>query len=399
MATDTISSTPNSEVDLDSPEAQALLESAFKAASPGGSEIATSPAPAPAVETTTSPTITEPDKGLEDAEAKKVTEAIAKVEGGTPTEPVASDTNQPSTPSAQQTPAATPTAAAVDWAKDLPKEAQEKIQQLLINRQEYHQWRSDSGRQAALQAKLAEARREAEALRARLSSQHMDVAAKQDELNQLEHWKELLKADPNLAKAFEARLAYERKDVRAETKEHIDATVNPLYQHTEASYLEQQREALAEQVPNYQEVIKSPVYQYWINNVAPSGLRHIANTSSDIQDAVFVMRSYAEQAPVIYNHMVTSGMIQGQPYSAHQQQAQATAPSVPAATSVADQVAQSRQERVQAAPAVTTAHNPIATSSGGSQVSSRIGDLIDIDNPAVAAMFADAYNKARHRSG
>jgi len=394
VATDTISSTPNSEVDLDSPEAQALLESAFKAASPGGSEIATSPAPAPAVETTPSPTVTEAVKVVEDAEAKKVTEAIAKVEGGTPTESVASDTTQ-----SAPTPAATPTAAAVDWAKDLPKEAQEKIQQLLINRQEYHQWRSDSGRQAALQAKLAEARREAEALRARLSSQHMDVAAKQDELNQLEHWKELLKADPNLAKAFEARLAYERKDVRAETKEHIDATVNPLYQHTEASYLEQQREALAEQVPNYQEVIKSPVYQYWINNVAPTGLRQIANTSSDIQDAVFVMRSYAEQAPSIYNHMVTSGMIQGQPYSAHQQQTQAQAPAVSAASSVADQVAQSRQERVQAAPVVTTAHNPIATSSGGSQVSSRIGDLIDIDNPAVAAMFADAYNKARHRSG
>jgi hypothetical protein len=381
MPTDTtISSNPQDTVDLDSAEAQKLLESAFKEASGLGTNDAT----APVAETTTDTTTA---SASETQEQDKVDAAIAAATD----QPPPADT--PPAP-ADQKPV---TYNGPEWAKDLPEDVRGKISELLINRSDYHKWRSDTGRQAALQAKLVEARREAESLKARLTQQHLQAAANEDQTKTIEQWSELLKADPNLAKAIESRLAYEREQVRAETRGHIDATVNPLYQHTEESYIEQQHAALAEQVPNYREVIASPVYKYWLDNVAPSGVKQMATTSTDVSDAVFVMRTYAGQAQDIYNYMVDSGAIQGPRISAPSSAPQPT--NTQPTSNVADKVAQSRQEKAHSAPVVVTPTNPIGQSSGGQQLSSRVGDLIDLDNPAVMSVFADAYNKARHHTG
>src|SRR5262249_50206185 len=139
--------------------------------------------PEPAVQAST-------DDAVKAAEDKKVEEAIKAVENKKE-EPIKVDE------SANQ-----PTYSGPEWAKDLPKEAQDKINELMINRQQFQQWRSDTGRQAALQGKLAESRKEAEALRAQLVKRSQEEA---EGLKTVEQWTELIKADPNLAKALDAR--------------------------------------------------------------------------------------------------------------------------------------------------------------------------------------------------
>lgn len=372
--TSSVSSTPRDQVDLDSKEAMDMLEAAFNEALPASSR---QEAPAAAQEA---------PKTEED---RKVTQALDKVEEAKPSTPVAQ---------AQATEDKPTTYNGPEWAKDLPDNVRSQVDKLIEERRFHEQkWKSDVGRQNALQQKLFQARRQAEELRAKIqqrsNDQSFQTAAQGDEAKTLTEWKQLNEADPNLAKAIELRLAQERESLRAEMKGQIDATVDPLYQHTEESYVDQQQRLLEAEVPNYREVVNSPVYKFWLDNVASPGVKDLAYKSNEYTDAVTVLRVYANEAQGVYQHMVQQGWIEAPPQqqAAPVEQAQQAA----ASNTRADKVAQSRQQKVQAAPVVQHSPNPISAATVNPAMGGKPGDAVDLDNEQVQALFEAEFAKAR----
>ena len=365
---------PN-QIDLDSADAQKLFAEAFATAK--GAE-APAPTPAPVPEPVTPPAVeeTKPEpvatEKVEPAKAEVVTPP-AKVE-----EPAKSDDVQ-----------------VPDWAKgvELPADIKANLSKELQEKLYYqHKLKSEQGRQAALQKYLFDARRELEQLRSQVSRPQdpaLAAAAKQDQAKTLAEWNALKEADPSLASAIEARLGLESSQTKADLERKVDATVNPLIQHTEQGYADRQREILMEQVPNYVEVVNSPVYAYWFNNKAPNGIKNLAASSVEAADALTVLQIYAQAAPETYHEMMQRGLIKGEPV----QQAPAQVQSTAVDTANADRVAQSRAQKIVAAPVVQNVPNPIAAAPTAPFANNRPGGQIDIDDPAVRAMFEAEYKK------
>lgn len=371
--------TPNTnQIDLETEEAQKLFASAFEATIKGETIKPDTPTEVPAQEP--APVAAEP--------------------ASTPETPVVVEAKE--TPPPAQAKEDVPAKVAEerkynvpDWAKDLPDNIKENLSKELQEKLYYEQkYKSDAGRQSALQRKLYEARKEAEALRARLAKPldpAIVAAAKEDEAKQLADWNKLQEADPDLAKAFEARLKLESDKHKTDLKTQLEATVNPLIQHNQEAYEDEQRRLLSEQVPNFAEVVASPVYDRWLRTKASPGVRNLALNSLDHQDALTVLRVYSQpdQGPAVYNDMVRAGELPAPPAPAPAPAAQAPASN----TSHADSVAKSREQRLQAAPVVPSTPNPIGVPTQALANYKTVGGAIDIDDPTVVAAFEDAYKK------
>lgn len=283
-----------------------------------------------------------------------------------------------------------------DWAKDLPDTVKEKLQEEIQQKLFYeHRLKSEAGRQSALQKKLFDARRETERLRNHVAPPQdpaLAAAAKQDAEKQLAEWNALEVADTNLAKAVDQKQQMGLAQLREELKREINATVNPLNQHIEQGYVEEQRRLLSEAVPNYAEVINSPVYKRWFDNDASPGIRQLASTSSDYNDAITVLRMYSQEAPRIYNDMVRAGELPAPP----QTQPQAVQPTTTVQTvdtTHADAVAKAREERIKAAPVVQNTPNPVSPPTTTPFANNRPGGSVDVEDLAVRALFEEAFKK------
>lgn len=381
---------PANHIDIDSQETQKLLDDAFNSAR--GKDT-------PSVEVVPEPK--EPVK-----EAPQVEIDVNKDETSTATKVADTTEAKQEDAKSKETPNkdSQELVGIPDWAKDLPREVQEKVLSIAQEAQ-YHQqrWRSDIGRQSALQNKLTEARREL----ARLSSQvkrpqedsDLAAATKGDHSKSLEEWNQIIEADPNLARAIDLRIKAEVNQAKTEIARQVDANIDPLYQHNAQAFVEEQNRILHEAVPNVDEVLQSPVYNYWINNRAAPGIRQLATTSIDASDAINVLRVYAQEASGVFNEMVARGMIpnpqQVSTQSAQPVQQQTT---TQVDTSVADKVAKNREQKVHAAPVVPTAPVTAPTTSMATTLAnSKPGQSVDLDDEYVQRALETAYNQYKRK--
>ena len=164
------------------------------------------------------------------------------------------------------------------------------------------------------------------------------------------------------------------------------------------AFVDEQQKLLREAVPNVDEVIQSPVYKYWITNVAAPGIRQLAETTTDYADAFNVLRMYANDAPGVYDFLVRSGHIQAPANTQVQANAQPAqqvqTASTNNATALADKVAKVREQKVHAAPVVPTA--PVAaptTSMATTLASSKPGQQVDLEDAYVQRALEEAYNR------
>lgn len=380
MSTTTDTNVPVNHIDLDSAEAQKMFSDAFSA-SRGVEPPAIVPViPEPVVDT---PAVVEAKK--EDISAVVTITPEAKVD----------------TPSAQVT---EPTAAPVqrpsdipDWAAKLDPELQDKVREVLRSKLQAEQRaRSDSGRISAFQKQILERDRRIADL-ATQSNKPQDpnlaAAGKQDQANTLEAWKQLNDAEPAIAAAVDARLAQIQEQM-AGVKDAVKAQTDPLYQQQERAYVEDQRRLLTEAIPNYVEVVNHPVYKYWFDQKASSGIKKLAGTSTDHQDAVNVLSMYAQwaQTPQALDELVSRGIISKDDVP-QQAPAQTVQTSTQVDTALADKVAKSRNDKVTAAPVVANTPSPIAPGNVNALHKSKPGDGVDLEGDEAVALFAKAYKE------
>lgn len=298
-----------------------------------------------------------------------------------------------------------------DWAKDLAPDVQKLVAQELAEKFDLrHRANSDRGRVSSLNQKLLQLEREVAAYRAATQNPkpqdpQLAAAAKQDATNTLAEWNTLIEADPNLAKAFQGKMTYEKQELQTRIQAleaKLEATVNPLYQHAENNVKETERQLLMEAVPNYAEVIQSPEYDRWINRWAGEGVKNLAFNSIDHRDAIRVMQMFALDGPAVHDELIREGVVKRAPEAAqtvpatvNQTTQSATTNTVD--TAAADKVAKSREQKSQSPAVISQQPNPMAASASSNLATSRPGDSIDLENEATLAYFEEAFKKAMKR--
>lgn len=309
-------------------QAEALLNESFaklqnQEPKPATQVVEPTPAPSPTPEPTPTPEImpAEPATPVEPAE------------GVTP--PPAVETSTPSTPSPDNPYA---------WVDALPDDIKQKVIGEINERFKHeHQARSDAGRVKALQRKLLE--QEKNAAQRKPAT---EPAPAERQPSTPESWQSLAKGDPELAEAIEARVKSDIdaavSSIKNEIQERMKQDVAPLHEQRVIAYREAQFNELKKMVPNVEDVIGSREYAAWLQNDATDNLRHIAATSMDARDALFVLQAYA-------NDMHRMGLDKPP-----------VAPPAPAAHTKADDIAAARQQQLQTQtpkPAVQVA--PVGT--------------------------------------
>lgn len=330
-------------------QAQTLFEDSYKAIKSGETPTTTTvveePAPAEAVEET--PT-----------ESPEVAEVPEKKEEA----PVAESTPTDADPYA--------------WLKEVPETLRQKVMEEINTKLRLeHRVRSDDGRVRAHQEKVLKLQRML------AEAQHRPAASAQSATaaNQVpEAWQQIVKSDPELAAAFEARVKQEVDSavgsVRNELQEFKRTAVEPLYEHNSQQYVEEQKQTLRSMVPNYEQVVASPEYNDWLNNYASEGIRRLALTSLDAQDAYNVLRYYA-------NDMVAMG-------KAPTSQQPTTVQQAPT-SEAADKIAAERAGRLAATPPAQRTV-PIAPTGNPAKT--------DFTRDEAEAIFAEEWKKLNKRT-
>lgn len=378
-----VTNVPVNHIDLESADAQKMFSEAFAGARGVDPPAITPVVPEPVVDT---PAV---------VEAKPDTPAVVT------TIPEANKDTPPSAPAKTEPTQVTQRPSDIpDWATKLDPELQDRVREVLRSKLQAEQRaRSDSGRISAFQRQILERdRRIAELATQRTQPQDPNLAAagKQDQAKTLEAWKQLNEAEPGIANAVDSRLSAETQALREELaaiKDTVKAQTDPLYQQQERAYVEDQRRLLTEAIPNYVEVVNHPVYKYWFDTKASNGIKQLASTSTDHQDAVNVLSMYAQwaQTPQAVDELVNRGIISKD--DVPQQAPQTVQTSTPVDTALADKVAKSRENKVTTAPVVANTPSPITPGSVNPLHNSKPGDAVDIDSDQVAALFAETYKK------
>lgn len=341
---------------LTAEQAEKLFEDSYKAIK--GNE--TPPAAAEPVE---------PEVPAEPAPAEPAVE--------TPTEPVKEKEAAPA-PAEPTKPEDKPTDDPYAWLKDVPEELRQKVmEQINTKLQLEHRVRSDDGRVKAHQEKVLKLQRQIAELQQRPTATKQPAPAERQVTP--EAWQQIVKSDPELAAAFEARVKQEVDSavgsIRNELQEFKRTAVEPLYEHSSQQYVEEQKHTLRQMVPNYEQVVASPEYSDWLTNYASEGIRRLALTSTDANDAVNVLRFYA-------NDMIAMG--KAPPPQQH-------AP-VQAATPVndaADKIAAARTEKLAAVP---PANKPVAIAPTGNNAKR------DFTKDEAEALFVEEWKKLNKRT-
>jgi len=346
-------------------QAQALLEEVM-GKTPEVATVVVVPAdaahapPVPVVETPVVPVV----------EEKKVE---------TPVTPATPEVKPAETPAV--VPAAPVTTVTTDpyaWVNEIPEALRDKVvKEIQARQQTEHRNRSDSGRIAALQRKLGDVERE----RTRTPAPQKPAPAAQPKPTP-EGWTEVVKSDPELAKAVEARVKSEVDTavdaVKAEIQELRETAVEPLHENERQRYMAQERESLKRAVNNYEEVTGSPAYREWLDNYAAPGVRKLAYESLDHRDAITVLQNYAQD-------MIRLGFAEAPKAPVVEKKPDTQAPVVPAApdTSAADKIEAARAAALKA-PSVVSASTP--TPSGG-------GLSGPVSKDDAERIFLESYNK------
>lgn len=272
----------------------------------------------------------------------------APVEQATPTPstdpvtPVVQPEAQPATPEAAA-PAEPPKPKTIEEiVKELPGEAQSFIQNVLNERALAEQrYRTTSGRLHKTRQEYNDNLRELAELRARVTkpTSAEEAQAKVDHAKSIDEWRQVIEAEPTLAKAVDALTDAKVSVVRNELTELQKslAARDTAANETQFELNKQQEwDRLTQAVPNIQDVIQSQEYRYWVNNVAPPTIKKMAEESIDHRDALFVLQNYHPYAVALNEHMQKTSNPQP---SAPSQPVQATTPNK------ADEIANQRNNK------------------------------------------------------
>jgi len=277
------------------------------------------------------PPVEAPAEPAEPAEAPAETPEVAEPKEGEEQAAAPEESATPAAPEAQPNP--------YDWIEKIEdKEVKDKIiGEIQARMQAEHRIRSDNGRVAAFQRQARELKQALAQLKEQKNKPPGDGPPAADAAPQTpEEWNSVIEADPVLAKAVQALLKSEveaaKATVRGEFQEKLKGAVEPIYTDRVQQGRAEEQSKLLQLVPNAYEVIQSQPYQYFINNVAPPGLRELAVKSTDHRDAVAVLRDYA-------SWMIATGQA---PAPSQQQPDPAPA----ADTSDADRIAQERANKL-----------------------------------------------------
>lgn len=245
--------------------------------------------------TESTPVVTEaletPDTEKPETPVEKVAPAATEVEAAEP----AKSTTTP--PAATQAPAPT----IEELLEQFPEDKRAFVQQLIVDRNLYDQkFKSHQGRLAAERKQRISAEQELIKLRGRGASSPPDPAlaaqSKVDHAKAIDEWKQVVEAEPTLAKAIDALTDAKTRDV--ETKLRAEMTSEQEARQFQATEEAKAREwsLVVDAVPNVTDVIRSPAFQYWKDNIAPPGIRQLAENSVDHRDALFVLHEYTPYA-------------------------------------------------------------------------------------------------------
>lgn len=146
-----------------------------------------------------------------------------------------------------------------------------------------HRYKSDIGRQNALQQKIADQNKQIEQLK------QGSQAGKPEDISESK-WNEVLEDFPELAEAFDSRL-------KAMTAEHnnqlteLRGQLSPIQQHAENQYIERQEMSLASEYPDYKETVNSSEFQSWIQS-QPAVVQELMS-SNEAAEASYLLNSFA----------------------------------------------------------------------------------------------------------
>lgn len=312
----------------------------------------------------------------------------------TPTPAAAAPAEQPATPPAAATPATPAPAAPVqktleDMVKELPGELQTFINQTIAERNLADQrYRTTSGRLHKTRQEIADRQRELMELRTRVAQPtqpSVEAQSKIDHAKSLDEWNAVIQAEPTLAKAVDALTDAKVAAVREELtqlQKAIDTREQSNADFQKDQYKRTEWDKLVQRVPNVADIVQSPVYRNWIENLAPPQVRKIAE-SNDHEDALFVLAAFHPYA-TWYDQQERAA--RGQPVQSGQPTTPAATPATPAAPTRADEIANQRNNKP-----VT----PVGTSVPPINVGANTGALTSQE--AINEYYAQAYDKVKKK--
>jgi len=143
-----------------------------------------------------------------------------------------------------------------------------------------HRYKSDLGRQNALQSKITEL----EAANAQLRNNPPASSEISDE-----GWEDLKKDFPEIANAFENKLNNVVGGYEQQIKQLQDQ-INPIQQHANDQYIDSQYDLLGRDFPQWKETINTTDFNDWLQN-QPSSVQEFMG-SDNAADAAYLLKSY-----------------------------------------------------------------------------------------------------------
>ena len=143
-----------------------------------------------------------------------------------------------------------------------------------------HRYKSDLGRQSALQSKITEL----EAANAQLRKN----APANSEISD-EGWESLKEDFPEIAVAFESKLNNVVGGYEQQIKQLQDQ-INPIQQHANDQYIDSQYDILGREFPQWKETINTTDFNHWLQK-QPATVQQFMNSDS-AADAAYLLTSY-----------------------------------------------------------------------------------------------------------
>ncbi len=118
-------------------------------------------------------------------------------------------------------------------------------------------------------------------------------------------WEALKEDFPEVAKALDARLESEKRQIEADRQRQaqlerqiaeLQSAVQPIQQQAQETYLRTQVDALSARHPDWREVVAAPAFAEWLNQ-QPDSLRRLSE-SNDAAEAAALMDLYKSQTGV-----------------------------------------------------------------------------------------------------
>lgn len=157
---------------------------------------------------------------------------------------------------------------------------QEQVRQLMAENQRLqHQFRSEAGRQAALQRKIEELEKRGPAPQQENPGGMADA-----------DWETLKEDYPDIAAAFDKRLNSELNAALQKVEGSVSQKLQPFEEQVHNQRLNQEYAALEAAHPDWQEVAKAPEFQSWLGNQPPAVQSLMESESA--ADAAYLLDTY-----------------------------------------------------------------------------------------------------------